>query len=66
MYLLRSLSTEIVHRPECRAYGADCARWNWADNQSMEDVTAATAKYPWLHLCRKCLPGLCRCGRCGQ
>lgn len=63
-FLFRNLTTEVVHTPECRSAGYDTARWNWANDKSIDEVQEATETYPWLHLCRRCLPGQCRCGKC--
>ena len=62
--LFRSMTTEVVHTAACRSAGSNCERWRWADDKTLSEVTEATAVYPWLHLCRRCLPGACLCNRC--
>ena len=65
MNLVRNLKTETVHRADCSTRGADVGTWNWAAPLGLVEVKAATIAYPWLHLCRTCLPGVCECGKCG-
>lgn len=64
--LVRNLKTEVVHLPECPRRGGTVGTWNYAAGKSLADITADTFSYPWLHLCRSCLPGACRCGKCAQ
>jgi hypothetical protein len=67
MELIRNLKSEVVHRPNCTSQkGANAPRWNWADGRTLDDIRQATHRYPWLHLCRNCLPGVCACGRCAS
>ncbi len=64
MDLVRNLKTEVAHRLDCSSRGADALRWNWADGKALAQVKDATLGYPWLHLCRICMPGACHCARC--
>jgi hypothetical protein len=64
MDLIRNLKTEVVHRPDCSSRGHDTGHWNWADGKTLIQVKDATLDYPWLHLCRTCMPGACRCAKC--
>ena len=64
--LVRTRSTGTVHMPGCGLIASTPAPWSYA--ASMENFTAIQAEtvlYPWLHLCRVCLAGWCRCRRCG-
>ena len=65
MNLIRNLKTETVHRPGCSSSGVDTGAWVWASGKDPSEVRAATIAYPWLHLCRICLPGVCQCRKCG-
>lgn len=64
MKLMRSLKTEVVHEPLCAVKGRSCSPWHWATTRTYDEVIEATSAYPWLHLCRTCLPGACLCGKC--
>ena len=64
--LVRNLRTETVHRPRCRSRGKDAAPWNYAAARTLDDITADTERFPWLHLCMVCLPGSCRCKNCRE
>ena len=63
--LVRNLKTETVHRASCSSKGADFGTWNWAVGKSLSAIRDATITYPWLHLCQTCMPGCCRCEKCG-
>jgi hypothetical protein len=63
--LIRNLKTETVHRPGCSSRGVDFSVWVWAAGKTLGDVKAATIAYPWLHVCRICMPGVCQCRKCG-
>lgn len=64
--LVRNMKTEVVHLPGCKRRGADCRPWTYAATSTMAEITADTVAYPWLHLCRACLPGACACGKCSR
>jgi hypothetical protein len=64
--LERNLRTEVVHRTSCSSKGAETGTWNWAADKTLEQVTLATERYGWLHLCRICMPGCCRCESCRE
>ena len=65
MDLVRNLNTEVVHRPGCASKGKRYGHWAVADDMHIDEVSDTTAVYPWLHLCRVCIPGKCQCNRCG-
>ena len=62
--LMRNLKTEVVHRPGCPSSGSTVP-WNYAAGRSLDSITLDTITYPHLHLCMICLPGACRCRKCG-
>ena len=64
MKLVRNMKTTVVHRPECERRGWDSRPWTYATLSTLDEVAYATAQYPWLHLCRVCLPDVCCCGKC--
>ena len=63
MQLVRNMKTEVIHQPQCPHRGAS-QRWYYATTRTLESISADTRDYPWLHLCRACLPGSCQCARC--
>ena len=64
--LVRNFNSEVVHRASCSSRGGSTSRWRWAQLKTLADVSQATREYPWLHLCRTCLPGVCACGKCSS
>lgn len=65
MDLRRNGVTRTIHAEGCRRARYSANRWDYGDNiSSTADLAAHSIQYPWLHLCRDCLPGLCSCRKC--
>ena len=70
MELSRNSRSGILHRPGCpHTKGEHGIRtavpWRYASSIRDEAALAReTVKYPNLHLCRECLPGICKCKDC--
>lgn len=65
MDLKMSRRTRTVHITGCM-YGGDTLTWDYG-TQHIADVAALTEHtraFPRVHLCPKCLPKVCQCGRC--
>jgi hypothetical protein len=54
---VRSKDGVRIHRAECR-HANQCFPWPYADGRSENDLVLDLITYPWLRVCRHCLPDL--------
>ena len=67
MDLLRHLRTNVVHAPGCTRpqLSGELVHWGYGDDiGDLSILSGQTMIFSWLHCCRSCLPGVCKCRKC--